>query len=167
MDLDPKLSMMALILVAFAGLATASSFISDDVLVPRGSGGRSLLQTPTNCPLSFEFLNYTIITSQCKGPLYPVDLCCGAFKEFACPYAAELNDLTNNCATNMFTYINLYGKYPPGLFSSECRDDKIGLVCPASAPQSQEDASSGYMNRQSLMSVIFLACGVVLKCLLS
>ncbi|XP_065024759.1 ubiquitin-conjugating enzyme E2 5A-like isoform X1 [Musa acuminata AAA Group] len=52
MDLDPKLSMMALILVAFAGLATASSFISDDVLVPRGSGGRSLLQTPTRASMA-------------------------------------------------------------------------------------------------------------------
>lgn len=90
MDLDPKLSMMALILVAFAGLATASSFISgtdpsikfgfcskslnffswgssraentlgcfglDDVLVPRGSGGRSLLQTPTS-KICFLFLS--------------------------------------------------------------------------------------------------------------
>ncbi|THU47070.1 hypothetical protein C4D60_Mb09t11630 [Musa balbisiana] len=120
-----------------------------------------------DCPLNFEFMNYTIITSQCKGPRYPADLCCGAFKEFACPYAAELNDLTNKCASTMFTYINLNGPYPPGLFASECHDDKIGLLCPASAPQSQEDASSGYMNRQTLMSVIFLACGVVLKCLLS
>ncbi|RRT74305.1 hypothetical protein B296_00005515 [Ensete ventricosum] len=113
-------------------------------------------------------MNYTIITSQCKGPVYPPNLCCGAFKEFACPYATELNDLESNCATNMFTYINLSGHYPPGLFASECHDDKEGLLCPAAAPQPQEDASSGCMNRQSLTSVIFLACGVVvLKCLLS
>lgn len=90
MDLDPKLSLMALILVAFAGLATASSFISgtdpsmnfgfcskslnffswgssraentlgcfgsDDVLVPRGSGGRSLLQAKSS-KICFLFLS--------------------------------------------------------------------------------------------------------------
>ncbi|URE32660.1 GPI-anchored protein [Musa troglodytarum] len=52
MDLDPKLSLMALMLVAFAGLATASSFISDDVLAPRGSGGRSLLQAKTGASMA-------------------------------------------------------------------------------------------------------------------
>ena len=86
------------------------------------------------CPVNFEFLNYTIITSKCKGPKYPSDLCCGAFKEFACPYADVLNDLTNECASTMFSYINLYGKYPPGLFASECREGKLGLACPAPAP---------------------------------
>ncbi|MFQ6650378.1 hypothetical protein Gotur_022778 [Gossypium turneri] len=34
----------------------------------------------------------------------------------------------------MFSYINLYGKYPPGLFASECREGKEGLACPASSP---------------------------------
>ena len=84
--------------------------------------------------MSFEFLNYTIITSKCKGPNYPPNLCCPAFKEFACPYADALNDLTNDCASTMFSYINLYGKYPPGLFASECREGKEGLACPAPAP---------------------------------
>ncbi|GFZ12860.1 similar to LORELEI-LIKE-GPI-ANCHORED PROTEIN 1 [Actinidia rufa] len=91
------------------------------------------------CPVNFEFLNYTIITSQCKGPRYPPKPCCAALKEFACPYANELNDLTNDCATTMFSYINLYGKYPPGLFSSQCRDGKEGLDC--SAPQPSESAN--------------------------
>jgi hypothetical protein len=84
--------------------------------------------------VNFEFLNYTIITSKCKGPLYPADACCGAFTEFACPYVDVINDLTNDCASTMFSYINLYGKYPPGLFSSECRGGKEGLACPASPP---------------------------------
>jgi hypothetical protein len=79
-------------------------------------------------------LNYTIITSKCKGPKYPSDLCCGAFKEFACPYADVLNDLTNDCATTMFSYINVNGNYPPGLFANECKDGKLGLACPAPAP---------------------------------
>lgn len=74
-------------------------------------------------------MNYTIITSQCKGPKYPPKKCCSAFKEFACPYADQLNDLRNDCATTMFSYINLYGKYPPGLFANSCQE-KGGLKCP-------------------------------------
>lgn len=89
---------------------------------------------PAACPVNFEFMNYTIITSRCKGPRYPANLCCDAFKDFACPYSVELNDLTNECSSTMFSYINLYGNYPPGLFSSLCRDDKVGLICPALAP---------------------------------
>lgn len=88
------------------------------------------------CPSNFEYLNYTIITSQCKGPLYPANVCCAAFLELACPYAAEINDLTNNCATILFSYININGNYPPGLFASECQDtnSKVGVMCPATAP---------------------------------
>lgn len=91
------------------------------------------------CPVNLEFLNYTIITSQCKGPLYPPSLCCGALTAFACPYADDLNDLTNDCASTMFSYINLNGNYPPGLFASECKDGKQGLACngtSSSAPAS-------------------------------
>lgn len=95
------------------------------------------------CSVNFEFLNYTIITSRCKGPTYPPDACCGAFKEFACPYADVLNDLTNDCATTMFSYINLYGKYPPGLFAAECREGKLGLECPALPPSTLANESSG------------------------
>ena len=92
--------------------------------------------------MNFEFLNYTIITSQCEGPQYSPKLCCGAFKDFACPYADELNDLTNDCASTMFSYINLYGKYPPGLFVSECQEGKEGLECPAQAPSTESAKDS-------------------------
>ncbi|KAF9605416.1 hypothetical protein IFM89_017155 [Coptis chinensis] len=87
------------------------------------------LSLPVGCPQDFEFQNYTIITSQCKGPQYPPTLCCDAFKRFACPYAAYINDLASECAYVMFSYINLYGKYPPGLFASECQEGKAGLDC--------------------------------------
>ncbi|URE05020.1 WD repeat-containing protein C2A9.03 [Musa troglodytarum] len=137
MDLNRKIPLQAVLFAAFVGWAAASSFISGDVFVSHGSGGRSLLQAKTSCPVNFEFMNYTIITSKCKGPQYPAKLCCEALKEFACPYAAELNDLTNDCASTMFSYINLYGRYPPGLFASECREGKEGLSCPANAPQSE------------------------------
>lgn len=90
----------------------------------------------TGCGVNFEFLNYTVMTSKCKGPHYPAESCCSAFKDFACPYADTINDLSNDCASTMFSYINLYGRYPPGLFSNECREGKQGLECPAGPPDS-------------------------------
>ncbi|KAM7252441.1 hypothetical protein ACFE04_024324 [Oxalis oulophora] len=92
------------------------------------------------CSVNFEFQNYTIITDVCKGPSYPPAKCCGSFKEFACPFVDELNDLTTDCASTMFSYINLYGKYPPGLFSSECREGKDGLACP-DTPSAKDSAT--------------------------
>lgn len=112
------------------------------------------------CPVNFEFLNYTIITSQCKGPHYPADRCCAAFKDFACPYTEMLNDLTNDCASTMFSYINLYGRYPPGLFASECREGKPGLECPAVPPSVSEDVNGSnavaYPSPLSLLTAAFL-----------
>ncbi|KAK1417974.1 hypothetical protein QVD17_27110 [Tagetes erecta] len=96
--------------------------------------GRYLLQAKKPCSVNFEAMNYTIITSRCKGPNYPANLCCQALKEFACPYANELNDLSNDCSTIMFSYINLYGNYPPGVFSSLCHGDDLGLVCDSVPP---------------------------------
>ncbi|XP_048235162.1 GPI-anchored protein LLG1-like isoform X2 [Ricinus communis] len=101
--------------------------------------------SPDACPVNFEFQNYTVITSQCKGPKYAPETCCAAFKEFACPFADVLNDLTNDCASTMFSYINLYGKYPPGLFASECREGKEGLECPAPPPSHLADDKNGQM----------------------
>ncbi|KAL7217659.1 hypothetical protein ACSBR2_010992 [Camellia fascicularis] len=122
------------LLISLSVSVSVSSFISDDIFGARPLMGRNLLQAKTVCPVHFEILNYTIITSQCKGPQYTSNTCCPAFKEFACPYADALNDLSNNCVTVMFSYIELYGKYPVGLFGTLCRDDKQGLACPATAP---------------------------------
>lgn len=91
----------------------------------------------TECNVSFENMDYTVLIQNCKGPQFPVKNCCDALKKFACPHADILNDRTNNCAETMFSYINLYGKYPPGLFANECREGKEGLVCEA-----EEDSSS-------------------------
>lgn len=114
------------------------------------------------CPVNFEFLNYTIITSKCKGPQFPPDKCCSAFKEFACPYADQINDLTTDCATTMFSYINLYGKYPPGLFASECREGKRGLECPASAPTQSANASRSQITCNSSPLLMFTAAFLIL-----
>jgi hypothetical protein len=81
------------------------------------------------CNISFENLDYSVLTDKCKGPQYPAKPCCDAFKEFACPFSDAINDLETDCASTMFSYINLYGKYPPGLFANECREDKNGLDC--------------------------------------
>lgn len=127
-------------------LADSAPFISNDVFDGQGSVGRNLLQTKQGCSVNFEFLNYTIITSQCKGPQYLAKLCCKAFKEFACPHAAEINDVSTECANTMFSYINLYGKYPPGLFNSECKEGPNGLDCSAIiaaiAPDTAKNAGS-------------------------
>ncbi|ESQ42821.1 hypothetical protein EUTSA_v10014845mg [Eutrema salsugineum] len=122
---------------------SSSSFISDDVFESQTLAiGRNLLQTKKACPVNFEFMNYTIIKNQCKGPKFPPKECCAAFKDFACPYTEELNDLSNDCATTMFSYINLYGKYPPGLFANQCKEGKEGLECPATPPESAADANA-------------------------
>lgn len=122
---------------------SVSSFFSDDIPESQySSAGRNLLQLKKACPISFEFQNYTIITSQCKGPNYPTGPCCKSFKEFACPFANELNDLTNNCAQTMFSYINVKGNYT-GLFSSKCVEGKTGLDCSAFSPPQPANNTSG------------------------
>ncbi|XP_075503069.1 GPI-anchored protein LLG1-like isoform X1 [Primulina tabacum] len=128
-----------LFVIVFLDLSTsfeASPFISDGIFGSHDSGERRLLQRRTPCPASFEFQNYTIITSKCKGPEYPPDLCCSSFKEFACPFVDSLNDLRNDCAEIMFSYIYINGNYPTGLFASICREGKDGLECPGVPPPS-------------------------------
>ncbi|KAA8524397.1 hypothetical protein F0562_010812 [Nyssa sinensis] len=123
------------------GLAS-SSFISYDVYESNGSTGRNLLQAKADCSVNFETMNYTILTSQCKGPQYLPKLCCDAFKQFACPYTEQINDLKTNCAETMFSYINLYGKYPPGLFANLCKEGKEGLACSGNETTSSKDSVS-------------------------
>ncbi|CAN0857927.1 GPI-anchored protein LLG1 [Linum grandiflorum] len=145
----------------FVPSSNASTLLSDSVFgSDAGPGGRNLLQAKKACPVNFEFMNYTVITSQCKGPSYPVKECCSSFKDFACPYAEVLNDLENDCASTMFSYINLYGKYPPGLFSSQCKDGKQGLDCPASSP-SQSANDSGSRPLRSPQALLILSAGFI------
>ncbi|KAI3810158.1 hypothetical protein L1987_19768 [Smallanthus sonchifolius] len=128
-----------LLLCCISASSSSPLSISDGIFTSEASIGRNLLQAKKPCPVNFEFMNYTIITSRCKGPRYPANLCCDAFKDFACPYSEELNDLSNECSSTMFSYINLYGNYPPGLFANLCQDDKIGLICPALAPGTERN----------------------------
>ncbi|KAG5403771.1 hypothetical protein IGI04_009890 [Brassica rapa subsp. trilocularis] len=146
---------------------SSSSFISDGVFGSQALvTGRNLLQTKKTCPVNFEFMNYTIITSQCKGPKFPVKECCSAFLDFACPYTEQLNDLSNDCATTMFSYINLYGQYPPGLFANQCKGGKEGLECPAMSPASAADVNAAVNTASTpLWLTIFAALLVFVKLL--
>ncbi|KAI4307540.1 hypothetical protein L6164_030716 [Bauhinia variegata] len=115
------LSSALILTVALSVYSFPPTFISDAVLDSQQHIGRSLLQAKKGCPVNFEFLNYTIITSKCKGP----------------------------------HYINLYGKYPPGLFASECREGKEGLECPALPPStSTNDTANQIMHCPSLLLML-------------
>ena len=127
----------------FLGFASSASYISDSLFESHGSTGRSLLQNLKECPISFEFANYAIVTSKCKGPQYPEKKCCQAFVEFACPYSQYINDLTTACANSMFSYLHLNGRFPTGLFASECKGDKAGLECPDGSLSSKDQGISG------------------------
>uniref|UniRef100_A0A0E0LZG8 GPI-anchored protein LLG1-like domain-containing protein n=1 Tax=Oryza punctata TaxID=4537 RepID=A0A0E0LZG8_ORYPU len=138
MSLHARAALFAAVLAAILSASTAG-FISNEAVgasaANGGGGGRSLLQAKKDCPVSFEEANYTVITSRCKGPLYPPALCCQALKDFACPFTTYINDAQTTCAASMFSYINLYGKYPPGLFANTCKEGANGLECPEDTPQ--------------------------------
>ncbi|KAB2042326.1 hypothetical protein ERO13_D02G180100v2 [Gossypium hirsutum] len=123
-------------LVCVFRFASASTHVSYDALVAHETTGRNLLQATKSCDEDFTKKNYTIITSRCKGPEYPKKNCCGALTDFACPFSVKVNDLNSDCARTMFSYINLYGKYPPGLFAHLCQGGQKGLSCDADPPAS-------------------------------
>ncbi|XP_059302753.1 GPI-anchored protein LLG2-like [Lycium ferocissimum] len=142
------------------GLTSSSPlYIKHDVLEARVQTGRALLQQQGNCPIDFERENYTVITSQCKGPHYNSTICCNAFKQLACKHSTEINNVQNGCATTMFNYINLYGKYPPGLFANMCKEDKEGLNCsnivqPEGKSEEQKSHSSKGANFSMVLMLI-------------
>ncbi|XP_059650939.1 GPI-anchored protein LLG3-like [Cornus florida] len=127
------------------GLAS-STFISYAILGSHGSTSRTLLQAKAACSVDFEIQNYTIITSQCKGPPYSPKPCCEGFKQFACPFTDQINDGKSNCASTMFSYIHVYGRYPPGLFASLCKEGMEGLSCKdtGNASTKNSDKKSGH-----------------------
>ncbi|CAL0303898.1 unnamed protein product [Lupinus luteus] len=131
-------------LFLLATLASASPFLSNNIFESGTYTGRALLQARKACGVDFENQNYTILTSQCKGPQYPPKVCCDAFKQFACPFADEISDETTDCASVMFSYINIYGKYPPGLFANECKEGKEGLDCSQVKTANNSDSSNTF-----------------------
>ncbi|XP_044354193.1 GPI-anchored protein LLG1 [Triticum aestivum] len=145
-----------------AGLASASAspFLSDSLFQgSTGSTGRSLLQTKNDCPMSFETQNYTILTNKCKRPQYPPTECCDAFKEFACPFAAYINNQSTNCADTMFSYIDFHG-YPKGLFADECLKGKEGVSCEGIPAVDTGVPSGGRQVQGVSRPLVVLLCGL-------
>ncbi|CAF2036721.1 hypothetical protein BRARA_I00616 [Brassica rapa] len=108
-----------------------SLFISDGVYTVYSSRNLLLQTEKVQCPIDFHYLNYKIIKSRCKGPLYPPLQCCAAFKKLACPYSPYLNDESTDCLTVMLSDISLYGGYyPVGLFGNICLQGRQHIDCP-------------------------------------
>ncbi|AEE85464.1 putative GPI-anchored protein [Arabidopsis thaliana] len=131
-----------------------SHHISLDEFESHPSTSRALLQAKATCKEDFAAKNYTIITSKCKGPNYPAKVCCSAFKDFACPFAEVLNDEKTDCASTMFSYINLYGRYPPGIFANMCKEGKEGLDCTDVTPTSSSHASIPLVSTHVLLITV-------------
>ncbi|KAH6795500.1 hypothetical protein C2S51_036486 [Perilla frutescens var. frutescens] len=96
-------------------------------------------------------MNYTVITSQCKGPNYSADRCCPPLKQLLCPVKDQVNDLKSNCADVFFSYVNLYGKYPPGLFAALCKEGEQGLDCAGVDVSGQSKNGADRGGRSSLV----------------
>ncbi|KAI3515436.1 hypothetical protein L1887_14332 [Cichorium endivia] len=140
----------------------SSSPISYNALESYKVTGRNLLQQKQSCPVNFENENYTIITSQCKGPVYQRDPCCNSFLKIACPHWEQINDEKTNCASTLFSYINLYGKYPPGLFASMCKGDKKGLSCEKIETSSTHKAEKSEVVATCTRSPLIMVIGGVM-----
>uniref|UniRef100_A0A1J3D4F8 GPI-anchored protein LORELEI n=1 Tax=Noccaea caerulescens TaxID=107243 RepID=A0A1J3D4F8_NOCCA len=139
--------------------------LSHDEFDPHGATSRALLQAKTTCKEDFASKNYTIITSRCKGPNYPAKVCCSAFKDFACPFAEALNDEKNDCASTMFSYINIYGRYPPGIFANMCKEGKEGLDCTNVTASASASATSDSIPRASSTAALALLSTFLVLCL--
>ncbi|KAG9138421.1 hypothetical protein Leryth_012715 [Lithospermum erythrorhizon] len=119
-----------------------------------------MIPQTTGCSVNFENQNYTIITSQCKGPNYNKTTCCDAFKQFACPHADQISDMKTNCADTLFSYINLYGKYPPGLFANLCSDKDGGVNCDGvDFKKADPSQSSSAFLKTNMISVMMAVIG--------
>lgn len=65
--------------------------------------------------------------------------------------------MQNGCATTMFNYINLYGKYPPGLFANMCKEDKEGLNCKdVIQPEAKSDEQKRNSSKGTKCSMILM-----------
>ncbi|XP_010433242.1 PREDICTED: GPI-anchored protein LORELEI-like [Camelina sativa] len=156
MEIAHQCLVSLLSILLLCGLAL-SLHISLDDLESHQATSRALLQAKATCQEDFATKNYTIITSKCKGPNYPAKICCSAFKDFACPFAEALNDEKTDCASTMFSYINLYGRYPPGIFANMCKEGKEGLDCTDVKPTaSSSHALIPLVPRLALLITIFI-----------
>ncbi|CAH8388629.1 unnamed protein product [Eruca vesicaria subsp. sativa] len=158
MEIYPHCLVSLLSIILLSGF-TSSLHISLDEFESNPATSRALLQAKTPCKEDFASKNYTIITSKCKGPNYPAKACCSAFKDFACPFAEALNDEKADCASTMFSYINIYGRYPPGIFANMCKEGKEGLDCTnVMTATSSSHVSIPLVSTHALLFTVLLFC---------
>ncbi|KAL0650914.1 hypothetical protein Bca4012_093605 [Brassica carinata] len=126
MKISPHCLVSLFTIILLSGFASSLHISLDAfVSVSHPATSRALLRAKKH----FASKDYTILTSRCKGPKYQAKACCSAFKDFACPYAEIISDETTLCAAEMFCYIQLYGRYPLGIFANMCKEGKEGLDC--------------------------------------
>ncbi|GMY20814.1 GPI-anchored protein LLG1-like [Fagus crenata] len=137
-----------------SGFADSSStFLSKGIFKSPKVTARTLQKE--DCSINFEYMNYTIFTTNCTAPRYPAKQCCDALRVFACPFAEAINDLRTVCASNMFTYINYNGKYPPGVFSEQCVEGDNGLDCiKEEAKKKKSNGAKKAVTHTTLLTVI-------------
>ncbi|ESQ50459.1 hypothetical protein EUTSA_v10002112mg [Eutrema salsugineum] len=156
MEISPYCLLSLLPIFLLSGVS-----LSYDDFDPHAATSRALLQAKTTCKEDFASKNYTIITSKCKGPNYPAKVCCSAFKDFACPFAEVLNDDKNDCASTMFSYINIYGRYPPGIFANMCKEGKEGLDC-TDVTKSASSTSDSIHRASTTLALLSMFLGLCL-----
>ncbi|CAK9199363.1 unnamed protein product [Sphagnum troendelagicum] len=148
-----------IILAALADLGVAAPAAKGDI------GVRKLLQAVHQCPENFGLQNYSSITSVCKAPDYDKTLCCSSFTMFTCRFLTYFNDPSTNCASTLFTYLNLAGNYPPGLFANLCtQGDQQGIPCPITPAPSPNPSSALSLIRpyqSSLASSVLISAFVL------
>ncbi len=110
----------------------------------------------TECPVNFEVQNYSSITSVCVAPNYDSTLCCPPFVAFVCKFLTYFNDQSTDCAATLFSYLNLAGHYPAGLFANECTGVQQGIPCPI-APAPSPNPSGVVLIRPKLSSLAFMS----------
>ncbi|CAM6095507.1 unnamed protein product [Calypogeia fissa] len=102
----------------------------EDIAAGR-AGSRGLLQSGTvgDCPYDFSTMDYSTVTSVCKGPSYDASVCCAPFTKLACNYKPQINDFNSLCPIYFMSYLNVAGSYPDGVFVGDGRCNSGNSLC--------------------------------------
>ncbi|KAL2630585.1 hypothetical protein R1flu_015271 [Riccia fluitans] len=101
--------------------------------------GRQLLQTLTPCPIQYAFFNFSPVLDACPNSTnisvvgtFNAKTCCQSLCKVLGSNGSFINDLTTDCSSQFFTYLNLAGNYSQGFFASICTDPNSpkGIYCP-------------------------------------
>ncbi|GMY20819.1 GPI-anchored protein LLG1-like [Fagus crenata] len=133
-SLSPVLCFFLFTFFLLSGFADSSStFLSKGIFKSPKVTARALQKE--DCSIDFEFMNYTIFTTNCTAPRYPAKQCCDALRVFACPFEEAINDLRTVCASNMCTYINLMGNTRQGCLAISALKEIMALIASKKKPK--------------------------------